>query len=348
VTEGAIEPRFRLECDGGVIAYGESGRHVVGTASDGRVTDYGDPDATHQFQKLFAAIDRAGLPGDTMCGVEAAAAQTACMIAMHESAVAIVTFPALIRRAARRAGPRAPAGGRTAPLLSGVGAAERDRLPLGRARPAGAADAAVVLRGCRARAVGRSRQERVVNSRELVRRTLRFDRPSRVPRQAWVLPWAEQQYPGWVARLRAAFPDDLMAAPQLYRVPLPVVGSRYEKGLYIDEWGCRFHNIHGGVIGIVHEPLIADWSQLDRFRAPEEVLTVDTDAVRPSAAIPHGSHSPAPWCARSSACASSGPWSRRWWTWRKGRRISSSCCGASTSTTSAKSRCGPGPTWMPS
>ena len=119
-----------------------------------------------------------------------------------------------------------------------------------------------------------------MTSRELVTRALRFDGPARVPRQAWVLPWAEQQYPEWVARLRAAFPDDLKAAPQLYRVPLPVVGSRYEKGLYIDEWGCRFHNVHGGVIGIVHEPVIADWSQLERFRTPEAVLTVDTDAVR--------------------------------------------------------------------
>jgi uroporphyrinogen decarboxylase len=119
-----------------------------------------------------------------------------------------------------------------------------------------------------------------MTSRELVRRALRFERPPRTPRQAWVLPWAEQLHPEWVARLRARFPDDLMAAPQLYRVPLPVTGSRYEKGLYVDEWGCRFHNIHGGVIGIVHEPLIADWPQLDRFRTPEEVLTVDTDAVR--------------------------------------------------------------------
>jgi len=119
-----------------------------------------------------------------------------------------------------------------------------------------------------------------MNGRELVTRALRFDRPSRVPRQAWVLPWADERYPEWVARLHAEFPDDLMAAPQLYRVPLPVVGSRYEKGLYVDEWGCRFHNIHGGVIGIVREPLIADWSQLEMFRTPEEVLTVDTDAVR--------------------------------------------------------------------
>ena len=119
-----------------------------------------------------------------------------------------------------------------------------------------------------------------MTSRELVRRTLRFEKPPRVPRQAWVLPWADQRYPEWVARLRARFPDDLMTAPQLYRAPLPVTGSRYEKGLYVDEWGCRFHNIHGGVIGIVHEPLIADWSDLDRFRTPEAVLSVDTDAVR--------------------------------------------------------------------
>ena len=32
-----------------------------------------------------------------------------------------------------------------------------------------------------------------MTSRELVVRTLRFDKPSRVPRQAWVLPWAEQR-----------------------------------------------------------------------------------------------------------------------------------------------------------
>jgi hypothetical protein len=118
-----------------------------------------------------------------------------------------------------------------------------------------------------------------MTSRTLVRRTLEFDAPARVPRQAWILPWAETRYPDWVARLGEEFPDDLMAAPQIYRTPLGVVGSRYEAGLYIDEWGCRFDNIHGGVIGIVHEPVIGDWSQLEGFRAPEAVLSVDTDAV---------------------------------------------------------------------
>jgi hypothetical protein len=115
--------------------------------------------------------------------------------------------------------------------------------------------------------------------RELVRRTLEFASPPSVPRQAWILPWAEERYPQDVARLRSGFPDDLVAAPALYRAPLPVVGSRYEKGLYIDEWGCRFNNIHGGVIGIVKEPLIGEWSDLARFRTPDEPLAVDREAV---------------------------------------------------------------------
>jgi uroporphyrinogen decarboxylase len=120
----------------------------------------------------------------------------------------------------------------------------------------------------------------VSTPRTLVRQTLEFEKPARVPRQAWILPWAEERFPEWIARLHAEYPDDLVAAPQLYRTPLPVVGSRYEQGTYIDEWGCRFENLHGGVIGIVHEPLIRDWSQLDAFRTPDSVLTVDTDAVQ--------------------------------------------------------------------
>ena len=115
--------------------------------------------------------------------------------------------------------------------------------------------------------------------RELVRRTLEFAAPPSVPRQAWILPWAEARYPQEVARLRAEFPDDLVTAPALYRAPLPVVGSRYEKGLYVDEWGCRFSNIHGGVIGIVKEPLVAAWDDLARFRTPDEPLAVDREAV---------------------------------------------------------------------
>jgi hypothetical protein len=68
-------------------------------------------------------------------------------------------------------------------------------------------------------------------------------------------------------------------APALYRSPLPVVGNRYQKGTYIDEWGCRWENIHGGVIGIVRDALVRDWNDLRNFTVPDAVLDVDVDAV---------------------------------------------------------------------
>lgn len=118
-----------------------------------------------------------------------------------------------------------------------------------------------------------------MTSRELVRRTIEFDHPTRVPRQAWIGPWAEAHHPGAVARLRREFPDDIVVAPAACRTPPPVSGSPCASGTYVDEWGCRFHNAVDGVLGIVREPLIRDWSELAAFRTPDAVLAVDADAV---------------------------------------------------------------------
>jgi hypothetical protein len=118
-----------------------------------------------------------------------------------------------------------------------------------------------------------------MTSRDLVGRTLDFRSPARVPRQAWVLPWAEDNYPVEVERLRSRFPDDIVASPGLYRRQLPVVGAPHGTGTYIDEWGCRFDNVRGATIGLAREPLIADWGELERFRTPDCTLDVDRDAV---------------------------------------------------------------------
>jgi predicted dehydrogenase len=102
VTGPRIEPRFRIECEHGVIVYGEADRRIDGTTDTGERIDYGDPDATHQFRKLFLAIERVRRPGSIICGVEAAAAQTACVVAMHESAGNISVFPRLLRQGDER------------------------------------------------------------------------------------------------------------------------------------------------------------------------------------------------------------------------------------------------------
>ena len=61
---------------------------------------------------------------------------------------------------------------------------------------------------------------------------------------------------------------------------LPVTSGReYESGEYIDEWGCRFVNVQSGIIGVVRQPRLADWSALEGFHPPPETLTVDVEAV---------------------------------------------------------------------
>jgi uroporphyrinogen decarboxylase len=118
-----------------------------------------------------------------------------------------------------------------------------------------------------------------MNSKELVIRTLNFDSPQRIPRQCWLLPWAEKRYPEAAARLASDYPDDILPAAGMYTKPLKSSGDRYEEGYYTDEWGCRFFNIQAGIIGVPNEPLIKNWEQLDTLVPPEEMLAVDIQQV---------------------------------------------------------------------
>jgi uroporphyrinogen decarboxylase len=118
-----------------------------------------------------------------------------------------------------------------------------------------------------------------MTSREIVRKTLAFDHPPRVPRQLWLLPWAMGRYPEELAGIQKRFPDDLINAPPFYRETLRVQGDEYTPGIFVDEWGCRFENRQKGLIGEVKEPLINDWSELDKVRIPRERLSVDVGRV---------------------------------------------------------------------
>lgn len=118
-----------------------------------------------------------------------------------------------------------------------------------------------------------------MNSKELVRKTLAFESPGKIPRQLWVLPWAERRYPETVRRLRHLYPDDIVSAPEIYKRKPKRHGDRYSRGTYVDEWGCTFTNNLDGAIGIVREAAVAAWEDLDGWKAPEETLSVDREAV---------------------------------------------------------------------
>lgn len=121
-----------------------------------------------------------------------------------------------------------------------------------------------------------------MNSRDLVRRTLDFTNyTGMVPRQKWVLKWAEMNYGEYLEELDEAFPDDIVGAPAVYLEKPKEEGDPFVQGVYKDFWGCEFVNVHTGIIGEVKHPLILDeeWKEAKNVVFPRELLTVDCKAV---------------------------------------------------------------------
>jgi hypothetical protein len=119
----------------------------------------------------------------------------------------------------------------------------------------------------------------MITPKDLVCKSLEFKKPERIPRQLWCLPWAQEHHPETVSELHSRFPDDIISAPQHLTRPFQTTGDPYKKGTYIDEWGCVFESIQGGIIGEVKTPLIQNWADMDKLRIPDELLSVDIDAV---------------------------------------------------------------------
>lgn len=121
-----------------------------------------------------------------------------------------------------------------------------------------------------------------MTSRELVHRTLEFrNTGGRIPRHIWLLPWAVNHYGTHVEKMKQEFTDDIVTAPGILKEKTISQGDAYGVGLYVDDWGCRFQNIHEGVIGEVKEALVKDedWEDVDNIHIPTEWLTFDKEAV---------------------------------------------------------------------
>jgi uroporphyrinogen decarboxylase len=108
--------------------------------------------------------------------------------------------------------------------------------------------------------------------RELVTRCLRFQRPERIPRDLWILPWAELHHPAELGRILRRFPPDIIQAPTVCSSSPRIRGDAYTPGEYTDEWGCTFVNIQAGAIGEVREPILSDISRWKDVRPPYEIL----------------------------------------------------------------------------
>ena len=121
-------------------------------------------------------------------------------------------------------------------------------------------------------------------SRQLVYKTLEFDNQNgRVPRDLWVLPWAEARYPEELQKIREDFPRDISAPDPCCRDKGISQGDAYKIGRFVDPWGCVFTNIMDGYHGEVKEAIVPiddeNWADTSRVHFPVEWLTADIDQV---------------------------------------------------------------------
>ena len=118
------------------------------------------------------------------------------------------------------------------------------------------------------------------SSRERVIRTLKFEYPDRVPRQAWHLPWFKENFPVDFSRLQEEFPDDIIFSVAVYEPSAKVNGNQFQKGTYCDEWGCIFENLQDGIIGEVREPILTDLKDLSKIQPPYDTIPENQDKAR--------------------------------------------------------------------
>ncbi len=120
-----------------------------------------------------------------------------------------------------------------------------------------------------------------MTSRKLFYDTLEMNNHSRAPRDLWTLPWAEKRYPSQLETIRRDYPTDIADAPGFSPATGVSHGDPCAVGLYTDDWGCEFVNIHEGVIGEVKNPQIVseDWAEADSIRFPTEWLSINTEKI---------------------------------------------------------------------
>ncbi|HEY5587151.1 MAG TPA: uroporphyrinogen decarboxylase family protein [Ruminiclostridium sp.] len=121
-----------------------------------------------------------------------------------------------------------------------------------------------------------------MNSRELVYKTLNFDKPERAPRQLWELPWAENNHPVELNKIRRDFRSDIVWIPWFSKNPPKTTGEQFGIGEYVDEWGCRFLNKQRGIQGEAKESLITgeDWEDRNNLVLPVGYLDLDHDRIK--------------------------------------------------------------------
>ncbi len=111
-----------------------------------------------------------------------------------------------------------------------------------------------------------------MTGRDRVKRTLRFEKPDRAPRDLWNLDFVTMHRKDELDAVLEKYPRDFIAPDVKYgkgELERPMQG---EIGSYVDEWGAVWEVAEPGVAGEVKKPPLEDWNALQTLKPPWEIL----------------------------------------------------------------------------
>ncbi len=111
-----------------------------------------------------------------------------------------------------------------------------------------------------------------MNSRDRVKKVLKQEEVDRLPRTLWALPGVMDYRKQEFNEVIGKFPGDFGGPVCSYGRGKRCKGDSAKVGVNVDAWGSVWYVGEPGVIGEVKEYPLADWSALDSYALPWELL----------------------------------------------------------------------------
>ena len=116
------------------------------------------------------------------------------------------------------------------------------------------------------------RNDYIMTERDRVIAALNFSKPDRVPRDLWVLSYIEIFHKEKLDKLLEKYPGDIEKATENALAADAKLERLSKIGPYTDDWGSVWYVGEPGVIGEVKEPALPDWSKLDKYQPPWDLI----------------------------------------------------------------------------
>jgi uroporphyrinogen decarboxylase len=114
--------------------------------------------------------------------------------------------------------------------------------------------------------------EKNMTGRERVRAALTFNRPDRVPRDLWALPYVTLFEKESFDAVIQKYPMDIGTSQLSPGWSDKVIKASASAGSYVDDWGSEWHVGEPGVVGEVRKPVLYDWDNLKSFQPPWNLI----------------------------------------------------------------------------